>query len=85
MFQEKLRALIEKKTPPTEKNLLYKMAQPLFRAPGAHFEFYAFQTVFSVFRAFFGLKTTFWSLLTGLSSILLSDSSSEKKFVLESM
>jgi hypothetical protein len=31
-----------KKIPHTEENLLYKMAQPLFRVSDAFFEFYAF-------------------------------------------
>ena len=42
MFQDNHFVYITIKTPQTEENLLYKMAQPLFWTSCDHFEFYAF-------------------------------------------
>ena len=80
MFQAKLRAYVEEKTPPTEENLLYKMAQPLFRASGAFFEFNLIYRFFGVFQANFTLNSPFWALSTGSSSILTPDSSLKSNF-----
>ena len=51
LFQAKVFGFNEIKTPQTEENLLYKMAQTLFSASRADFEFYPFYTVFTVFQA----------------------------------
>ena len=80
MNQANENAYVEKKTPLCEKNLLYKMAQPLFRASGALFEFNLIYCFLGVFQANFTLKSTFWPLSTGSSSILTPDSSLKSNF-----
>ena len=80
LFQAKVFGFNTKKTPQTEENLLYKMAQPLFRASGALFEFNMIHCFFGVFQANFTPKSTFWPLSTGSSSILTSDSSLKSNF-----
>ena len=80
MFQAKVFVFNEIKTPQTEENLLYKMAQPLFRASRADFEFNLIHCFSGVFQANFTLKSTFWPLSTGSSSILTPDSSLKLNF-----
>ena len=75
MFQDNHFVYITIKTPQTEENLLYKLAQPLFWTSCDHFEFYTFEAVFMVFEAIFNQKSTFWPILAGFSSILTPDSS----------
>ena len=75
MFQAKVFVFNEIKTPQTEENLLYKMAQPLFRASHADFEFNLIHCFSGVFQANFTLKSRFWPLSTRSSSILTPDSS----------
>ena len=50
MFQAKVFHFNTEKTPLTEKIVIRLLAQSLFRASGALFEFYPFYTVFTVFQ-----------------------------------
>ena len=62
MFSANHFDFVTKKIPRTEENLLYKMAQPLFRASRADFEFNLIHCFSGVFQANFTLKSRFWPL-----------------------